>query len=140
MFLHSHHLYEQLLRVPLIVRYPGRFEGGKRIAFPAQVCDIFHSILETVGIEAPVDPLGGQALPNHNDANSNGRLRVAEYIDKRAVRRDSMKLILHEKGPRELYDLDADPEELNNLAKERPEVVAEFEKAVAAWISQAKKT
>ena len=138
LFLHSHHLYQQLLHVPLVVRYPGIFEGGKRITTPGQLCDIFHTTLDVTGITAKPDELGSRELPTSNRSDSADRCLVAEYIDKRAIRRGSNKLIVHEKGLRELYDLKADPGETHNRATEQSQLASDLEKSLARWMQQTK--
>jgi len=58
------------------------------------------------------------------------------------LRTDKYKFILSRKQDyqrrplRELYDLEADPEELNNIAEDYPEVVKELEEILEGWIRE----
>ena len=57
LFLHGNSLYEPLLRVPLIVRYPPGIPGGRRVATRTSLRDIPATILDVTGIEvAPQFP------------------------------------------------------------------------------------
>jgi len=58
---HSLVVYDDLLRVPLIVRYPGLYPAGKRISTPVSARRLFHSVLEAAGI-----------FPNGNGVNGHG--------------------------------------------------------------------
>jgi len=54
-----------------------------------------------------------------------------------AVYRDPWKLVVHSDGGRELYDLRADPDELRDLAAERPALVRELEAELERFSAQA---
>jgi uncharacterized sulfatase len=73
---HSLVAYDDLLRVPLIVRYPRLYPGGKRVSTPVSARRLFHSVLEAAGI-----------FPNGNGGNGHGApidvegLSLARSID-----------------------------------------------------------
>ncbi|RMD84088.1 MAG: hypothetical protein D6815_04915 [Candidatus Dadabacteria bacterium] len=48
---HGYGLYEELLRVPLIVRLPGGRRGGERVAWPVQLVDVAPTVLELAGLD-----------------------------------------------------------------------------------------
>jgi uncharacterized sulfatase len=52
---HSLVAYDDLIRVPLIVRYPPLYPAGKRIVRSVSTRRVFHSILEAAGVEAVFD-------------------------------------------------------------------------------------
>jgi uncharacterized sulfatase len=58
---HSLVAYDDLLRVPLIIRYPGLYPAGKRISSLVSTRRLFHSILEA-----------GKVSPNGNGSNGHG--------------------------------------------------------------------
>jgi arylsulfatase A-like enzyme len=62
---HSFVVYQELVHVPLIVRYPERFPVGARIATNVSTRRIFHTVLDTVGVPAPLD----EADPNAQTAD-----------------------------------------------------------------------
>ncbi len=46
---HAFVVYEELIRVPLILHYPGYFPSGKRVATPVSTRRLFHTLLEAAG-------------------------------------------------------------------------------------------
>ncbi len=127
-FGHGQSLYEELLRVPLVVRFPGQ-RGARSAAVreePVSLLDLVPTVLEAAGVPVPEHlpglPLLGP-LPGR-------RARVAETHVHSAVRLGSLKLVLGEwndvrwkHAPEELYDLKTDPGERRNLASEKPQTV-----------------
>jgi choline-sulfatase len=122
---HGYFVYEATLRVPLIIRGPG-VTPGTRVGTLARTIDLFPTVLELMGVG------GGQASSGRSFAPALRGERVTDepafaeslvpllhygWSDLRAVRDGRWKYIL---APRpELYDLDADPGELHNLAGEQ---------------------
>ena len=62
---HSFVVYQELVHVPLIVRYPDRFPAGKRVQTNVSTRRIFHTVLDTVGVAPPLD----EADPNAQTAD-----------------------------------------------------------------------
>jgi arylsulfatase A-like enzyme len=60
---HSLVAYDDLVRVPLIVRYPRLYPAGKRVSTLVSTRRIFHSVLEAVGISPDGNGLDGQGAP-----------------------------------------------------------------------------
>jgi arylsulfatase A-like enzyme len=54
---HGRHLYDSILRVPLIVRYPGHIKPGKVIATPVSLLDVTPTILELSGLSQRQPPI-----------------------------------------------------------------------------------
>ena len=132
--------YEGLVRVPLLVKYPGGMHHGKWDG-RVQTLDLFPTILDAVQIE-PGDAVQGEILPEvaHEIvleqfvhaalAESDPGLFDRET---RALYRGRYKLIATSRGELELYDLDADPREEADLSAELPEVLGELLAALAEW-------
>lgn len=59
---HSFVVYQELVHVPLLVRYPDHFPAGKRVLTPVSTRRIFHTILDFAGTVPPLDA----ADPNAN--------------------------------------------------------------------------
>jgi arylsulfatase A-like enzyme len=137
-------LYEGGLRVPLIVRWPGRI-APRVDETPVWSADLFATVKAFCGLQendaTPVDgvslvPLltAGQmpeprALYWHypHYSNQGGRPGCA-------IRDGSWKLIEHyETGRRELFNLARDPKESNNLAEQQPERTLAMAAKLAAW-------
>ena len=125
-------MYDCAIRVPLLVRWPGRIPTGTRIAELIEWIDLTATITELSGAHLPRSQgrslLGlatGEAAEHRGWALSEYRNSGHPYdppVHTTMVRRGSIKIILHHGAPSssrprtgELYDLDADPAELINL-------------------------
>ncbi len=132
---HGIFLYDESIRVPWIVKLPGGVNGGTRVTQPVQHVDLLPTVLELVGA-APVEGLHGRSLvPLLQDPDGSIAEQgiYAEGLYSRYHFGWSELLALtgpryrYIKAPREeLYDLEADPGERNNLASTRRDIVAEM--------------
>ncbi|MGH8249206.1 MAG: sulfatase family protein [Steroidobacteraceae bacterium] len=123
--------YEECIRSPLLVRYPPRFKAGDRIDGLVSMIDIAPTLLQLAGIPPPSHIQGRSLLPLASGNADAWRSSVlVEYyshdqpmpwildVDYRAVRTQRHKLIHWTQYPEldELYDLETDPLEMQNLA------------------------
>ena len=135
-------IYDWSIHVPLIVRIPGE-PSGVVVEPLVRTIDVLPTVLEALDIALP-DIDGRSLLPlvrgepdepriayadalNLYDTHSPRNQWKDEYNDNLyCVREQRWKLILHEYRPEnnELFDLDADPLELENVADQHPEIVA----------------
>lgn len=129
---HGHTLYEELLRVPWLVKLPGESRRGGTDA-PVSTASLAATILDLAGKPLParypaapsLAPLlrGGTVSPGPGPLLSTGLQRVEEQ---EAILFGGFKLIRWEtSGRQELYDLARDPAETANLATSAPEKAAE---------------
>lgn len=128
---HKRDLYEGGLRVPMLVRWPGKVEPGVS-DYPWAFWDFFATAAEIAGVESP--PNDGQSvLPTLlGQEQEPPALLYWEEGDMRAVRLGKWKAIrLSPDGPIELYDLEADIGETKDVAAEHPDVVGGAEKLMA---------
>jgi arylsulfatase A-like enzyme/Tfp pilus assembly protein PilF len=127
---HGFFVYESSMRVPLIVRAPGRGLTPRRVSQPVRTVDIMPTVLDLLGM-APGQPVEGVSLLPLMSGET-GELALEGYGEAMyplhhygwsaltAIRSDRYKLI---DAPRpELYDLDRDPGELTNLFDARRSV------------------
>lgn len=131
-------LYEGGIRVPAIVSWPGVLEAGKR-ATPVQITDwmpTFCTLAQAVP-DRNVKWDGADLWPvltGRSPRASHPLYWVAPGFRARAVRDGDWKLISHEKGDTqkvELFNLADDPKETTDLARQRPEKVAELQHIMA---------
>ena len=120
-------MYEPSFRTPLIIKYPKLIKAGSINNNLVQNVDFAPTFLDLSGAEIPNDMQGESLLPLFNDNNSNWRdalyYHYYEYpgihMVKRhyGVRTERYKLIhfYYDIDEWELYDLEKDPEELNNV-------------------------
>ena len=133
-FLGEHHLYDKRLmyepsiRVPMIVSFPGQVKAGTKSDEMVLNLDLAPTLLEIAGLPVPGDMQGKSMLPlaeGKTDASWR-KDWLYEYYEYpgfenvrpcRGVRTDQYKLIHFFIEPQEfeLYDLQADPDESNNL-------------------------
>lgn len=121
-------LFDEVVRVPLIVKPPARtFEPGRVITADASGFDVMPTLLELAGIE-PAAPLDARSLVPflRGKPHERGRPVVTETSSRGLALVDSgFKYILPPGGNDEaLYHLPSDPGEQHDLAAERPEDLA----------------
>lgn len=138
---HGTQPYPELTHVPLAIAAPGRLEGGQRYEGPVQLQDLYGTILQLAGLEAPgwtlVDALVGTPREGPILSALWARSRLSETVGGRAaeswrlIREGSWAALVGSGGSRELYDLSADPGMRTDLAAQRPdELRALAERAV----------
>ena len=119
--------YEGLVRVPLLVSWPGQFRAGVRSDALVELLDLAPTLLEAAGSPVPPQMRGRSLLPLLTGAAPPERHREfvrAEYHDAVAlpggsratmIRDERHKLVVyHGHGLGELYDLRDDPDEFAN--------------------------
>jgi choline-sulfatase len=118
--------FEDSVRVPLVVHAPGRFVP-RRLAQPVSLADLLPTLVELGGGgQAPnaAAPLDGRSLVPLLAGDGAGRPAevASEYLAEGALapmfmlRRGRYKYVFCQADPDQLYDLEADPRELRNLA------------------------
>jgi len=138
---HRPKLYDELIRVPLIIKCPGMDEGVV-IDHQVQHLDIVPTILDILGIEKPINFQGTsfKALMQKKcieNAVLTGVISETVYKGKRRVcyRTEEWKYILDEGTDlEELYNLQNDPGEKNNMVHVEPEKLVEFRAIIKGHI------
>ena len=116
--------WERDTRTVLMFKVPG-ITAGKTCDAPAQLLDIYPTLLELCGLPANPQNEGNSLVPllKNPDAESN-RFAVTSYGQGNvSMRSRTHRYILYEDGSEELYDMMKDPNEWTNLAS-RPESAA----------------
>ncbi len=129
--------YDHSVRVPLILAGPG-IPGGQKTDAMVYLLDIYPTLCEMVGADVPESVEGRSFVPAINDTTIGMRQTLYfGYIEMhRAVRDNTHKLIEYVVGGKhnmtQLFDLENDPWELNNLAADpdHADKLAEMRKAL----------
>jgi arylsulfatase A-like enzyme len=116
--------YEDIARIPLILRAPGRIPAGATCdAFASGSIDIARTILAAAGVDAPASFVGHDLTAMAAAGARPRSFAYAQYFGTesgayscRMIRDDRYKFVYHPVGTtHEFYDLEADPGELENL-------------------------
>jgi arylsulfatase A-like enzyme len=136
----KHSLWEGGIRVPAIVRFPGKLSAGAVVDMPAATRDILPTLCEAAGLEiSKRDRIDGESLWPQlcGKANPSQRTLCWSYVREshatreQAVRRGRWKWLNGE-----LYDLESDPGETKNLAEAKPEIASQLAEAWQTWIRE----
>ena len=137
-----------------MIRWPeGIKAGGETRRQFYHVVDVTPTLLDLLGVDLPSHVNGVEQMPLHgtsmahtlndNDADTMKRIQYFETVGQRAIWQDGWKAVtFHTRGTHfdsdvwELYDLDRDLAEIDNLAEEHPEKLKEM---VALWWREAKR-
>ncbi len=140
----KHTVYEGGIRVPFLLRWPGRIPAGSVSDEPVITIDAFTTVLAAAEVDAPADRvIDGRDIVPALVGERTEPLHDALYwswIDKDseagwAVRMGRWKL-LRDKGGAELYDLSEDPSEKRSQIDARPETAAALAAAYRDWQAQ----
>jgi len=147
-------LYDELIRIPLIAWFPGILPAGRIIDDPVQCIDLMPTVLELAGIEVPQQVQGRSLLPLiagepgwpsravFCETSGGGYTADArQYAHRtRAVRTEDWKLIrsipVEGLPTEELYALDVDPQESNNVVDENPAIADSLRLLLQSWSLQ----
>jgi choline-sulfatase len=125
---HGHSLYQELLRIPLVIKPAGRKLAGRRSAEPAQQIDLLPTVLAAAGLPPQPAAPGLDLLSRDRGPRDAGRAALSHLrydgISGMSAIASGWKLVLPfsrklAEGP-ELYDLAADPGETRNRAADDP--------------------
>ena len=124
-------LYNELLRVPFMIRFPGAEYGGRRMRALAQFHDVLPTLLDALDISYDREAFHGHSLLPliRGEGRSLRESIITGYYGAhdRCIRTETWSLILRPHGqPDELYHLAHDPKEAHNLIDEHPDVAQEL--------------
>lgn len=122
---HGHSVFEELVRVPLIVRIPGLTDGPVRLEDAVGLVDVAPTIYEALGRPIPEDLSGESLVPLLRGASPRApRASVNGFMDGwRAIELGTLKLVHRTDRVVMLYDLGEDPRETTDVAASRPVAV-----------------
>jgi hypothetical protein len=133
---HTLFIYEENVRVPLLVAMPGAAIQAKRVKRIASLIDLAPTVLDLLDLPAPPD-FQGRSLLN---PGPRAALFFTDYgLPLAGVRDGKWKLIMRIGFPRaKIFDIEADPTETHNLAEENRDLVAKWQHRLQGWASAQK--
>jgi arylsulfatase A-like enzyme len=145
---HAASCFEETTKVPMIVSLPGVADGGRGVTERVRNVDLVPTILELEGLEPSPRITGKSLMPLiRGEKEKDARVVVSEGRSMRAIIAGKWRLILREKEAQfvagyatgqlseELFDLETDPGERHNVARDRPEIVDEMKARLVAALA-----
>jgi len=150
---HQYCLYNTLLHVPCVIRYPDSFTPGTHVQSLIELRDLFPTLLEVAGQSIPEHPgVSRNSLVRPTERSVQRGYTIAEYLSPqpsmeslrrkvngdlpesvenfnralRAIQTQKWKYIEGSDGDKELFDLSRDPDETENIVEENPSTVKRF--------------
>jgi choline-sulfatase len=141
--LHSHTFYDELIRIPLIIRYPKKIKGNTTVNQQVRSIDILPTILSLLGISCE-EVFEGVDLSKNNFSPAENLRAFSESIlegtEKKSIRTKDWKLIYHPVSKMyELYNIAQDPEEKKNLAYKKDEIFLSLKNELFSWMERMSK-
>ena len=140
--------YDGGLRVPFVLRWPGKVAAGSRSQYAGLTFDIFATCLEAAGAAIPAGTEAVSLMPVLRGEKPSGPPREL-YFSRReggavyggksyeAIISGEWKLLQNDPfSPMELYNLNADPQERANVIKENPRIARELQTALRLHIQR----
>jgi len=116
-FMHGDTIWEEGLKVPLIIHAPGWFEDGKRVEDLSNYTDVLPTVLEMLGYEVKDGQYPGYSLLHELPEDRTLRFSCISYRECLASINGDEKYIYHyDNQPEEVFNLSSDPLEEHNLA------------------------
>jgi arylsulfatase A-like enzyme len=150
---HGVHIYEEMVRVPLLFRWPEHVPQGRVIGAPVGLVDLAPTILDLAGVESKGESFQGKSLASsicgeasldperpiylyRRHYEESDELGIWVKGEKFGIRKGNWKYIEgREENTNELFNLKTDPGEKTNLYGTAPEKAAELASHLQQWIS-----
>lgn len=150
-------LHEGGIRVPMVARWPDQIPAGITSRAFGHTNDLLPTFCEAAGIDMPDTALvdgksllshlkGGKPLTVEERGTVFWQLNLYKNLQRHypkpepyateVVRRGKWKLLALDGEPVELFDIDADPNELNNVMEEHPKIVQRLTSELKAWLAE----
>jgi arylsulfatase A-like enzyme len=144
--LYKHYGQEGGVSTPAIIHWPaGMKRQGKMESRPSSLTDIMATVVELAGAKYPAERNGHEILPCEGKSLvpllNGGKVETCtiflEHEGNRSVRDGKWKLVALANRPWELYDIEKDRAEMNDVAAANPKVVQELSAKWDAWAKRA---
>lgn len=134
---HAHSLFEELIRVPLVIRLPGDGPRGLRVRRQVRSIDVAPTILDALAVPVRGDFAGVSLLPSMQGERGERLLAISQLdlqgsgAPVQSIRSRRWKLY----GGR-LYDLAEDPDELGDATASHWDIVAGLQNALEEAVGE----
>ena len=144
-FEHGHTLYDELIHVPLIMKFPDGIEPSRAVVSESvRVLDVMPTVFEILGIDQPATFEGESMMPLVRGETGGDRPVFSEstlYGPQKIAWRTERYKYIHDAtsgrdGVGELYDWQQDPAETRNLADAQPEVAVRMRSELFAFYTE----
>jgi len=147
-FGHNTELYNILINVPLLIKYPKSMQRSGVVDKYVSTIDLMPEVLKVCDFPVP-EEVQGQPLDEVNHEilaelfeqknNAHSKLYPERYYrDLKAIYSndaENLKYIQSSNENSELYDLNADPEELNNIIAQRRDAADSLDARIEKWLN-----
>ena len=154
-------LHDGGIRVPMVVRWPAEIEAGQTSNVFAHSNDLLPTFCEAAGIELPTAlPIDGLSLLSHMKGGAKpsdeerGTVfwqldlykRIQRHYPKpkpfatEVTMRGNWKMLSLRGEPVELFQIDTDPNEQQNVLEEHPQIVESLKAQLAQWLKAPRTT
>ena len=140
--LYKHWIHEGGISTPFIAHWPAGIKAKNELRHqPAQLPDVMATFLDVADVEYPTTYNGNEIKPAEGFSMTpifknkpHGRdVLYWEHEGNKAVRKGKWKLVRKYPGEWELYDIEADRTETNNVVKDHPDTVRELTALYEQW-------
>jgi arylsulfatase A-like enzyme len=129
---HGFRVYDENVRIPMMVWNPRLFAGGRRSATVGGHVDVNPTVADLLGIEAPASWEGRSLFAPKRPPRVYFYAANDDYL--MGVRESGFKYIYNvSRGREEMFDLVRDPDEQKNVATEHPDRCRALRRRLAAW-------
>ncbi len=146
-FGHNTELYNILINVPLLIKYPKSMQRSGVVDKYVSTIDLMPEVLKVCGFPVP-EEVQGQPIDEVNHEilaelfeqknNAHSKLHPERYYrDLKAIYSndaENLKYIQSSNDNSELYDLNADPQELNNIIAQRRDAADSLDARIEKWL------
>ena len=138
---HRMALFDELVHVPLMIRYPRLFPAGSRVPFQVQLADLVPTFLDVAGVSIDVSRMNRfqslRTLPQQEirpfTVAENTAIKSQNGVIARMIRTRQYKYTWKSNDQHELYNLVDDPGESHNLINSEPEVARCLQGQLEEW-------
>jgi len=134
-------VYQEVIKVPLLIKMPGH-SAPKKVDDEVGLIDLVPTLVHSLRLKTSKD-FAGVPIDLEKGVRPSKEYLVCETLreaNKHSVIYEGWKYIIdYEKNKKELFNLEDDPGELNNMAKRMRELARDYEKMLYEWAADTQK-